>query len=103
MRFTCTLPLFALITGCISDSELIRSDNTAKVMEMTRQRATIDLKCTLAVADRPIRRDSMSGWTQALHSEYTAWAEGCNKQVRYLVVCKDGDVCFFADQRPPED
>jgi hypothetical protein len=71
---------------------------------MTQKRAVADLKCEEASADRPIRGDRMDNWPDELYSEYNAWAEGCGRQVSYLVVCRKGNVCTFADQAsPPTD
>jgi hypothetical protein len=91
------MPLM-LLSGCIMDSDLSRADYTDLAQEMTRQRAAIDLKCREAVADRPIRSDRMDDWEDGLYSEYFAWADGCGRQVRYLLVCRTGSACEFADR-----
>lgn len=98
------LTLVTLLTGCVSDTALLRTDNTPAAQAMTQTRAMADLKCREAVADRPIRSDRMDDWPDELYSEYTSWAEGCGRRVSYVVVCRNGNLCAFADlpQAPAE-
>ena len=95
------LLLIALLAGCVFDSELLRTDNTLVVQQMAQKRAVADLKCKDVIADRPIRRDRVKNMPGELYSEYIAWGEGCGRQVTYLIVCQESNVCTFADQEPP--
>lgn len=92
---------FALLAGCVADTALFRTDNSSAAQTMTQKRAVADLKCREAVADRPIRSDHMDDWPDELYSEYKTWAEGCDRQVSYVVVCRNGNLCAFADQPQP--
>jgi hypothetical protein len=91
------LPLVCL-SGCVTNSDLSRADYSELAQEMTRQRAAVDLKCREVIADRAIRADRMDDWEDGMYSEYTTWADGCGRAVRYSVICKTGSACQFADR-----
>ena len=99
------MPL-VLLAGCVSDTDLLRTDNSSVVQEMAQKRAVQDLKCKDTIADRPIRTNRIEeDWPYELYSEYTVWADGCDgRQVTYRVICRSENVCTFADQpQPPKD
>ena len=93
---------FALISGCATDSSLRRTDQSRLAQAMAQKRAVAELKCKEAQADWPIRSDRMDDWPDELYSEYKTWAEGCDRRVISLVVCRGDNVCWFADQTRPE-
>lgn len=95
------LTAVTLFAGCVSDTALLRTDNTSAAQAMTQKRAMAELKCREAVADRPIRSDRMDDWPDELYSEYTTWAEGCDRRVGYVVICRNGNLCAFADLPQP--
>ncbi len=71
---------------------------------MAQERAMRDLKCKEALADRPIRSDRMDNWPEEpLYSEYKVWSAGCGRNVNYVVVCRNGNICTFADQPSPRE
>jgi hypothetical protein len=90
-----------LISACVQDTALWRSDNSDEVQVMVRDRAARDLRCPDALADRPIRGDRMDNWPEELHSEYNAWAEGCGRRASYRVLCWNGNLCAFSDRPRP--
>ena len=93
------LLLFSLLAGCASDSALYLRDNSSLSQTMAQERATVDLKCRGALADRPIRSERMEDWEDdPVYSEYKVWVEGCGKEINYVVVCRHGTACAFADQ-----
>lgn len=92
----------ALLSGCAAESSMHRTDQSGLAREMTRTRAVDDLKCKTVEADWPIRIDRMDDWPEELYSEYKTWAEGCDRRISYLVVCRGGHGCWFADQARPE-
>lgn len=92
------LPVF-LLAGCASDSALYVGDNSSLSQAMAQERAVVDLKCKEALADRPIRSERMEDWEDdPVYSEYKVWVEGCGKEINYVVVCRHGMACTFADQ-----
>ena len=94
---------FVLISGCAAESSLRRTDQSQRAQAMTQTRAATGLKCQAVQADWPIRVDRMDDWPDELYSEYKTWAEGCDRRVSYLVVCRGGNnECWFADQARPE-
>jgi len=96
--------LFFLLVGCVTDSALYRSDNSSVSQAMAQQRAVTDLKCKEALADRPIRSDRMENWPdEPLYSEYKVWSEGCGRSINYVVVCRNGNICTFADRPLPRE
>jgi hypothetical protein len=90
-----------LISACVQDTALWRSDNSDEVQAMVRDRAAKDLRCPDVLADRPIRGDRMENWPEELHSEYNAWAEGCGRRASYRVLCWNGNLCAFSDRPRP--
>jgi hypothetical protein len=90
-----------LISACVQDTALWRSDNSDEVHVMVRDRAARDLRCPDVLADRPIRGDRMDNWPEELHSEYNGWAEGCGRRVSYRVLCWNGNLCAFSDRPRP--
>ncbi len=94
--------ILALLAGCVTDEALFRNDNSLASQAMAQQRAVMDLSCEEAMADRPIRSDRMEDWPDELYSEYKVWAEGCGSNVSYVVVCRSGNVCSFADRPVPQ-
>lgn len=93
---------FAFISGCAAESSLHRTDQSELARQMTRTRAIADLACKTVEVDWPIRIDRMDDWPDELYSEYKTWAEGCDRRISYLVVCRGGNECWFADQARPE-
>jgi hypothetical protein len=87
-----------LLSGCGFFQETVTRDFSIDSQAMAEQRARVDLSCRNPKADRPIRRDSMTNWQYEIYSEYKVWVEGCNKQITYLVVCREDEPCRFADQ-----
>jgi hypothetical protein len=90
-----------MISACVQDTALWRSDNSDEVEVMVRDRAAKDLRCPDVLADRPIRGDRMDNWPEELHSEYKAWAEGCGRRASYRVLCWNGNLCAFSDRPRP--
>jgi hypothetical protein len=90
-----------VISACVQDTALWRSDNSDEVQAMVRDRAARDLRCPDVLADRPIRGDRMDNWPEELHSEYNAWAEGCGRRASYRVLCWNGNLCAFSDRPRP--
>jgi hypothetical protein len=101
---TLSFLLFFLLVGCVTDSPLYSDDHSSVSQIMAQKRAMTDLKCSEALADRPIRSDRMEDWSsEPLYSEYKVWSEGCGRSINYVVVCRIGDLCRFADQPLPQE
>ena len=97
-RASCLVVLFSiLLAGCVSDAELLHSDDTVLAQKIAQDRAMADLKCPQAKADRPIRRVRMENWWDGLYNEYLVWVEGCDRQATYRVVCREANLCSLAD------
>jgi len=94
--------LFFLLIGCVTDPALYRSDNSMVSQAMAQERAVADLQCKEAAADRPIRGDRMGDWPdEPPYSEYKVWSEGCGRTINYMIVCRNGNICSFADRPLP--
>lgn len=95
--------LLSLLAGCATDSALYVGDNSSLSQTMAQERAVVDLTCKEALADRPIRSERMEDWQDdPVYSEYKVWVEGCGKEINYVVVCRHGMACAFADQPEPQ-
>lgn len=89
--------VFLAVSGCVTDSDVIRGDHSAWVQRMARERGMHDLNCNSALATRPIRSDRMADRWDPLFSEYSVWVEGCGKSIRYQLKCEEENICSFSN------
>ncbi|MDD1650297.1 MAG: hypothetical protein LUO80_07870 [Methylococcaceae bacterium] len=85
-----------LLAGCISDSELL-AENSAIALQSVHQRALDDLGCA-AVRETLLAEQEDAGQPLGeLYSEYHIQAQGCGREMVYVLLCRDRKLCSFKE------
>lgn len=81
-----------LLTGCVSDTELL-SENTTVALRTANERARADLRCERTNASILTEAEEPGPPLGELYSAYQVRVEGCGKQVVYRIECRDEKIC----------
>lgn len=85
-----------LLTGCISDSELL-AENSAIARQRVHQRALNDLGCAVVRETLLAEQEDAGQPLGELYSEYHIKAQGCGREMVYVLLCRDQKLCSFKE------
>ncbi|MGI2325527.1 MULTISPECIES: hypothetical protein [unclassified Methylococcus] len=95
------LPFFALLSGCLSDAELL-AENSRIALQTAEMRGAGELDCPRVKAAIVTEKEVPGQPLGELYSEYGVRVDGCGRTVFYDIECRDEKICAVREKPLPK-